>query len=96
MRTYPRRRKVSDRFRWRAELRRASRVIEARGAGNGASNRFSSRSRPAQSAEILGGFSSSLLPPSFLRGRSATFFFGARAAMARALWVTRPATAGAP
>jgi hypothetical protein len=33
---------------------------------------FSSRSRPA--AEILEGFFSSLLPPSFLRGRFATFF----------------------
>jgi len=33
---------------------------------------FSSRSRP--SAEILEGFFSSLLPPSFLRGRFATFF----------------------
>jgi len=95
MRTYPRRRKVSDRFRCRAELRRASRVIEARGAGNGASNRFSSRSRPAQSAEIPGGFSSSLLPPSFLRGRSATFFFEARAVMARAAWACQPSATGA-
>ena len=45
------------------------------GAPGGTSNRFSSRSRPAQPAEIPGGFSSSLLPPSFPRGRSATFFF---------------------
>ena len=45
----------------------------------GTPNRFSSRSRPALPAEILGGFSSSLLPPSFPRGRSATFFFAPRA-----------------
>ena len=31
-------------------------------------------------AEIPGGFSSSLLPPSFPRGRSATFLSGERAA----------------
>jgi hypothetical protein len=50
----------------------------ARGAGT--ANRFSSRSRPDHPAEIPGGFSSSLLPPSFPRGRSATPFFpsGAR------------------
>jgi hypothetical protein len=74
---------MSDRFRSRAELRRQSRVIEGRRAAKGVPNRFSSRSRPALPAEILGGFSSSLLPPSFLRGRSATFFFGARAGAAR-------------
>ena len=32
--------------------------------------------------EIPGGFSSSLLPPSFPRGRSPTFSFPARAALA--------------
>ncbi len=36
--------------------------------------RFQSRSRPAMPVEIPGGFSSSSLPPSFLRGRFATFF----------------------
>ncbi|HEY4958172.1 MAG TPA: hypothetical protein VII31_10195 [Caldimonas sp.] len=82
----------TDTFRRRAELRRQSRVIPVRCAGKRASraatrqtaaragtvNRFSSRSRPALPAEILGGFSSSLLPPSFPRGRSATFFFEVR------------------
>src|SRR5664279_6165354 len=48
------------------------------GGGLGMTNRFSSRSRPASPAEIPGGFSSSLLPPSFPRGRSATLFFAAR------------------
>ena len=47
-------------------------------AASGTTNRFSSRSRPALPAEIPGGFSSSLLPPSFPRGRSATFFFAPR------------------
>ena len=67
------------------EVRRAGTAApEARrGAGQVAAapsttNRFSSRSRPALPAEILGGFSSSLLPPSFPRGRSATFFFAPR------------------
>jgi len=46
----------------------------------GATDRFSSRSPPATPAEIPGGFSSSLLPPSFPRGRSATFVFQERAA----------------
>ena len=43
------------------------------------SNRFSSRSRPVLPAEIPGGFSSSLPPPSFPRGRSATFVSGGAA-----------------
>ena len=55
-----------------------SRPAERRTAGrDDAANRFSSRSRPAQPAEIPGRFSSSLLPPSFSRGRSATFLFAA-------------------
>ena len=48
-----------------------------------AANRFSSRSRPVLPAEIPGGFSSSLLPPSFPWGRSATFFFEVRPARCR-------------
>jgi hypothetical protein len=65
------------------EIRRADAVAPRsgprRGAGDsGTTNRFRSRSRPALPAEILGGFSSSLLPPSFPRGRSATFFFAPR------------------
>src|SRR4051812_14629069 len=36
---------------------------------------FLSRSRSATPTEILEGFSSSLLPPSFPRGRFAAFFF---------------------
>ena len=75
-------------FRWPTELRRPGGVREVRRAGTtaltpgkapewagkGTTNRFSSRSRPALPAEIPGGFSSSLLPPSFLRGRFATLF----------------------
>jgi hypothetical protein len=82
----------SGEFRKRRELGRPSRVREIRRAETAApgaresgpagglvtTNRFSSRSRPALPAEILGGFSSSLLPPSFPRGRSATFFFASR------------------
>lgn len=40
----------------------------------------SSRSQLAMPAETLGGLFSSLLPPSFPRGRSATFFSPLRAA----------------
>ena len=79
-------------FRSARELRRAGGVREVRraetaaprpgkmpaGVAPGTTNRFSSRSRPALPAEIPGGFSSSLLPPSFPRGRSATFFFAPR------------------
>ena len=79
-------------FRSATELRRAGGVREVRRAESaapqpgkapgraapGTADRFSSRSRPALPAEIPGGFSSSLLPPSFPRGRSATFFFAPR------------------
>lgn len=51
--------------------------------GRETSNRFSSRSRPALPAEIPGGFSSSSLPPSFPRGRSATLVQGPAAPSGR-------------
>ena len=89
-------------FQMRRELSRGAGVISARCASgralhtaaadatnlSRAANRFSSRSRPATPAEIPEGFSSSLLPPSFLRGRSATFLLPSRAASGG----SRPAT----
>ena len=65
-----------------------ARVLPCRKSGNshamGASNRrlfsFSLRSLPLTLAAIPGRIFSSLLPPSFARGRSATYFFPAGAA----------------
>jgi hypothetical protein len=45
---------------------------------------LSSRSLPLRLAAILGRLFSSLLPPSFARGRFATFFFVAAGALAPA------------
>ena len=53
-------------------------------------DRFTLRSLPLNRAEILGRLSSSLLPPSFVRGRFATllFFFAGAMGPGSASWVT--------
>ena len=62
----------------------AARIGRRQAAPTDAPNPFSSRSRPAL-AEILEGLFSSLLPPSFLRGRFAAFFCAGAAVTGGAL-----------
>ena len=69
---------ASERFEVLKQRHRGPASAGSAGGGDGTTNRFLSRSRPAPPAEILGGISSSLPPPSFPRGRSATFFFALR------------------
>jgi hypothetical protein len=51
-----------------------ARIAVEPGVGDSSAHSFTLRSLSPSRAEIPGRFSSSLLPPSFVRGRSATIF----------------------